>query len=73
MTAASPLQPIDPSTVPDAEKEEHAPWIVRKLVGSMTGRIVMASYESLRAAGTTVICISPVSRFISLHSLTNDL
>ena len=25
----------------------------------MTGRIVMSSYESLRAAGTNVICLSP--------------
>jgi hypothetical protein len=27
---------------------------------SMTGRIVISSFESLRAAGTTVICLSPV-------------
>lgn len=25
----------------------------------MTGRIVLSSYESLRAAGTTIICLSP--------------
>ncbi|KAF8067635.1 hypothetical protein FPV67DRAFT_1492691 [Lyophyllum atratum] len=25
----------------------------------MTGRIVMSSYESLRAAGTSVVCLSP--------------
>ncbi|KAJ7672894.1 hypothetical protein B0H14DRAFT_3069206 [Mycena olivaceomarginata] len=31
------------------KSEKSAPWIVRKLVGSMTGRIVMSSYESLRA------------------------
>jgi len=59
MPTASELQPINPATVPDAEKETAAPWIVRKLVGSMTGRIVMSSYESLRAAGTSVICLSP--------------
>ncbi|KAF9071855.1 hypothetical protein BDP27DRAFT_1321492 [Rhodocollybia butyracea] len=58
----SPLGPIDPSSVTNetaSENEKAAPWIIRKLVGSMTGRIVMSSYESLRAAGTTVICLSP--------------
>lgn len=29
----SPLGPIDPSSVPEAETEKTAPWIVRKLVG----------------------------------------
>ena len=29
----SPLGPIDPASVPEAETEKHAPWIVRKLVG----------------------------------------
>ncbi|EIN08796.1 hypothetical protein PUNSTDRAFT_120371 [Punctularia strigosozonata HHB-11173 SS5] len=57
--AVSALGPIDPSSIPDAENEKHAPWIVRKLVGSMTGRIVMSSYETLRSAGTSVICLSP--------------
>ncbi|KAF9256594.1 hypothetical protein L218DRAFT_966235 [Marasmius fiardii PR-910] len=61
--AVSALGPIDPTSVIDPhnneEKEKAAPWIVRKLVGSMTGRIVMSSYESLRAAGTGVICLSP--------------
>ncbi|KAJ7138509.1 hypothetical protein C8R43DRAFT_1019346 [Mycena crocata] len=58
----SALGPIDPASVPDEshdEQEKSAPWIVRKLVGSMTGRIVMSSYESLRAAGTSVVCLSP--------------
>ncbi|TRM57487.1 hypothetical protein BD626DRAFT_412029 [Schizophyllum amplum] len=70
MSNVCTLGPIDPSSVPDpdaAEKEQHAPWIMRKLVGSlltldlqsMTGRIVMSSYESLRAAGTSVVCLSP--------------
>ncbi|KAH8116134.1 hypothetical protein DFH11DRAFT_1832287 [Phellopilus nigrolimitatus] len=64
MSEASPLGPIDPASVTgadqqNAETERTAPWIVRKLVGSMTGRIVMSSYESLRAAGTSVICLSP--------------
>ncbi|KAJ3747832.1 hypothetical protein DFH05DRAFT_1391631 [Lentinula detonsa] len=62
-TTVSPLGPIDPASLTEAgsssENEKAAPWIVRKLVGSMTGRIVMSSYESLRAAGTTVICLSP--------------
>ncbi|KAJ4466868.1 hypothetical protein C8J55DRAFT_526586 [Lentinula edodes] len=61
--SVSPLGPIDPASVTEegssAENEKAAPWIVRKLVGSMTGRIVMSSYESLRAAGTSVICLSP--------------
>ncbi|KAJ4468729.1 hypothetical protein J3R30DRAFT_3304491 [Lentinula aciculospora] len=58
----SALGPIDPASVSEgssAENEKAAPWIVRKLVGSVTGRIVMSSYESLRAAGTSVICLSP--------------
>ncbi|TFK41555.1 hypothetical protein BDQ12DRAFT_678174 [Crucibulum laeve] len=57
----SALGPVDPASIPleGNETEKSAPWIVRKLVGSMTGRIVMSSYESLRAAGTNVICLSP--------------
>ena len=31
--SVSPLGPIDPDSVPEAEKEKSAPWIVRKLVG----------------------------------------
>ncbi|KAK0204030.1 hypothetical protein DFS33DRAFT_1336258 [Desarmillaria ectypa] len=67
MPEASALGPIDPSSVialdlsgsSHQEKEIKAPWIMRKLVGSMTGRIVLSSYESLRAAGTSIICLSP--------------
>lgn len=61
MPDVSALGPIDPKSItePDSEKEKTAPWIVRKLVGSMTGRIVISSYESLKAAGTSVICLSP--------------
>ena len=33
MSQVSPLGPIDPASVPEAETEKHAPWIVRKLVG----------------------------------------
>ncbi|KAI8986749.1 hypothetical protein BD414DRAFT_486929 [Trametes punicea] len=57
--AVSPLGPIDPASVPEAETEKAAPWIVRKLVGSMTGRIVRSSWETLRSSGTSVICLSP--------------
>ena len=32
-TSVSPLGPIDPNSVPEAETEKSAPWIVRKLVG----------------------------------------
>ncbi|KAK0192308.1 hypothetical protein F5146DRAFT_1039294 [Armillaria mellea] len=67
MPDVSALGPIDPSSVialdpsgnSHQEKEIRAPWIMRKLVGSMTGRIVLSSYESLRAAGTSIICLSP--------------
>ncbi|KDQ60250.1 hypothetical protein JAAARDRAFT_126338 [Jaapia argillacea MUCL 33604] len=59
MSEASALGPVDPASIHLSEEEKKAPWIVRKLVGSMTGRIVMSSYESLRAAGTGVICLSP--------------
>ncbi|QRW10763.1 hypothetical protein RhiLY_09762 [Ceratobasidium sp. AG-Ba] len=53
------LQPVNPSTVAEAEKENEAPWVVRKLVGSMTGRMVMSTYETLKATSTSVICLSP--------------
>ncbi|KAI0342313.1 hypothetical protein BDW22DRAFT_1357636 [Trametopsis cervina] len=59
MPEVSALGPVDPSSIPEAEQEKAAPWIVRKLVGSMTGRIVMSSLETLRASGTSVICLSP--------------
>ncbi|KAI0711118.1 hypothetical protein C8T65DRAFT_647558 [Cerioporus squamosus] len=58
-SSVSPLGPIDPASVPEAETEKAAPWIVRKLVGSMTGRIVRASWETLKASGTNVVCLSP--------------
>ncbi|KAI0797227.1 hypothetical protein BC629DRAFT_1286169 [Irpex lacteus] len=59
MPEVSALGPVDPASVPEAEQEKAAPWIVRKLVGSMTGRIVMSSWETLRASGTSIICLSP--------------
>lgn len=33
MSDVSALGPIDPSSIPEAETEKSAPWIVRKLVG----------------------------------------
>ena len=36
-------------------------------IQSMTGRIVMSSYETLRAAGTNVVCLSPVSVWMSAY------
>ncbi|KAH7400329.1 hypothetical protein BKA64DRAFT_671616 [Cadophora sp. MPI-SDFR-AT-0126] len=54
----SALGPIDPSSV-QKEDQKEAAWIVRKLAGSMTGRIVVSTYESLRATGTSVVCLSP--------------
>ncbi|KAH7100065.1 hypothetical protein BKA62DRAFT_707466 [Auriculariales sp. MPI-PUGE-AT-0066] len=56
--AISALHPIDPSTVTTAEDEQKATWIVRKLVGTMTGRMVFSAYETLRAS-TNVVCLSP--------------
>jgi len=58
-STASALGPVDPSSIRDAEQEKSAPWIVRKLVGSMTGRVVMSSWETLKASGTSIICLSP--------------
>ncbi|TCD64086.1 hypothetical protein EIP91_004558 [Steccherinum ochraceum] len=57
--AVSALGPIDPASIRDAEQEKSAPWIVRKLVGSMTGRVVVSSWETLKASGTTIVCLSP--------------
>ena len=33
MSEVSALGPVDPASVPAAEEEKAAPWIVRKLVG----------------------------------------
>lgn len=59
MSSASPLQPVDPATFHLNEQENEKPWIVRKIVQSMPGRIAFAVGETLRATGTTVICLSP--------------
>ncbi|KAF9456868.1 hypothetical protein BDZ94DRAFT_1176728 [Collybia nuda] len=56
----SALGPIDPGSISSLdENEDKSPWIVRKILGSVTGRIMMSSYESLRAMGTSVVCLSP--------------
>ncbi|KAI0070759.1 hypothetical protein K474DRAFT_1631186 [Panus rudis PR-1116 ss-1] len=59
MSEVSALGPVDPASVHHDENQKSAPWIVRKLVGSMTGRIVMSSWETLRASGTSAVCLSP--------------
>ncbi|KZV76605.1 hypothetical protein PENSPDRAFT_569316 [Peniophora sp. CONT] len=57
-SSVSALSVIDPNSI-SSEEEKTAPWIVRKLVGSMTGRIVTSSLESMRAVGQNVVCLSP--------------
>lgn len=59
MSDVSALGPIDPASVPEAETEKSAPWIVRKLVGSVTGRVIRSTWETLRASGANVVCLSP--------------
>ncbi|THU89139.1 hypothetical protein K435DRAFT_915429 [Dendrothele bispora CBS 962.96] len=59
-TKASPLSPVDPSTIDDShEKEQTASWVSRQITGSLTGRILKSSYESLKATGNSVVCLSP--------------
>ncbi|KAG8919848.1 hypothetical protein FRC01_001069 [Tulasnella sp. 417] len=62
MVEQSVLKPVDASTLPDYEAEGKAPWIVRELAGhqSLTGRVMMASYETIKATGKSVVCLSPV-------------
>ncbi|KIK67454.1 hypothetical protein GYMLUDRAFT_192303 [Collybiopsis luxurians FD-317 M1] len=62
MTKVSPLCPIDPAVVEDpstAEKEKENSWIKRQIASSLTGRIIRSSYESLKATGNSVTCLSP--------------
>ncbi|KAG9046500.1 hypothetical protein FS837_004300 [Tulasnella sp. UAMH 9824] len=59
MVEQSVLKPVDASTLPDYEAEGKAPWIVRELAGSLTGRVMMASYETIKATGKSVVCLSP--------------
>lgn len=49
-TLPSPLSPVDPSTVPESEREVKSSWLVQKLLGSLTGRVTIASFESLRSS-----------------------
>ncbi|CAE6406193.1 unnamed protein product [Rhizoctonia solani] len=53
------LQPVNPSSISSSENETEAPWVIRKLVGSMTGRVVLSSYETLKATSTSIVCLSP--------------
>ncbi|KZV76606.1 hypothetical protein PENSPDRAFT_747493 [Peniophora sp. CONT] len=55
----SPLAPVDARTVSASEEENDSPWLVRKVAGSLTGRVVTSTLESLRASGTNVVCLSP--------------
>ena len=61
----SPLQPLDASAAQNEatgqETEKKSSWLVRHLARSMAGRVVMSGYETLRATGTSVVCLSPVS------------
>ncbi|KAF5338179.1 hypothetical protein D9758_014715 [Tetrapyrgos nigripes] len=59
-TKACVLSPVDPSTINEStEKEESASWVRRQITGSLTGRILKSSYESLKATGNSVTCLSP--------------
>lgn len=63
----SALAPVDPQAAEKAEQERTSPWVVRKLATSVTGRVAMSAYESLRAMGTEVVCLSPVSSFAPIE------
>ncbi|KIO16807.1 hypothetical protein M407DRAFT_33538 [Tulasnella calospora MUT 4182] len=54
MVEQSVLKPVDASTLPDHEAEGKAPWIVRELAEYLTGRVKMASYETIKATGKSV-------------------
>ncbi|KAM0752832.1 hypothetical protein T439DRAFT_378605 [Meredithblackwellia eburnea MCA 4105] len=55
----SALSPINPANIPHSEREEKAAWLVRKLMGTLAGRITLASFESIRSSGLSIICLSP--------------
>ncbi|CAE6423415.1 unnamed protein product [Rhizoctonia solani] len=52
------LHQVNPPTEFDIEKGKEA-WVVRKLVGSMAGRVVLSSHEIVKATSTSVVCMSP--------------
>ena len=51
-TDVSPLGPINPVSIPNAEEEKAAPWIVRKLVGVSQYRLGRLMVEA-----TTLQCL----------------
>ncbi|KZO98656.1 hypothetical protein CALVIDRAFT_548985 [Calocera viscosa TUFC12733] len=55
----SALSPVDPSTIENGEKQPEAPWILRKIVGTVSGRLVLSTFESMRATGNSLACLSP--------------
>ena len=57
-TDISPLGPIDPSSVSDAENQKSAPWIVRKLVGVRTSLFGLSYRRAAidRSENTVLIC-----------------
>lgn len=64
-SAVSPLGPIDPASVPEAETEKSAPWIVRKLVG-----VRQPSHLTARAASPHADC--DVLRAPVAHDVVDD-
>ncbi|KZW02933.1 hypothetical protein EXIGLDRAFT_744408 [Exidia glandulosa HHB12029] len=54
----SALAPINADGASTAEEEKSSSWLARQAATSLTGRVVMSAYESLKTAGT-VVCLSP--------------
>ncbi|KAI5479897.1 hypothetical protein MNV49_002455 [Pseudohyphozyma bogoriensis] len=57
MSRVSALSPVDPSTVSEAEGEETQLWLLRKLSGTIPGRIAVASLQTVKSL--SVVCLSP--------------
>lgn len=49
MPEVSALGPVDPASVPEAEQEKAAPWIVRKLVG-VSARVLLSVLNEMQRA-----------------------
>ncbi len=49
MPEVSALGPVDPASVPEAEQEKAAPWIVRKLVG-VSARVLWSVLNEMQRA-----------------------
>lgn len=58
------MQPLDPASLAALEQQSEKPWILRKIVQSVTGRVVIAMAETLRSTGTTVVCLSPWGKLL---------